>query len=361
MQLHCNSVDTSLFFCLNRKLFLYCFVMGLSQMRQLFSFFTDQMFFLAVMTLLLIASPALAKQPVTQKPPAPTASTGKQSPKTKAIPKKVVLPAKKPPLTPRQRLKRLMTKKGLQMGDPVFIRIFKKEGLLELWMRSEQRFTLLKTYPVCKSSGHIGPKLAERDYQSPEGFYSVGRSQMKPNSSYHRAFNIGFPNKYDHAWGRTGSLIMVHGACKSVGCFAMTNRRVGEIYRITDAALRNGQGKFQVHIFPFRMPATNIDIYKKHRWKDYWWNLKQGYDMFESALLPPIVSNEGRKYVFSQPPVPEAIQRPAVPAKVTAVKKKKTAKKKKVALKAKKPKAKKEIKLMKSSLHSDESESWKPF
>ncbi len=206
-------------------------------------------------------------------------------------------------------LKRLMAHKNLRKGDPIFIRIFKKEGELELWMRSGRRFSLLKTYDICKFSGQLGPKLAENDRQSPEGFYSVNRRQMKPDSAYYRAFNIGYPNKFDRSWGRTGSLIMVHGACKSVGCFAMTNKVMGEIYNIADAALSQNQKNFQVHIFPFRLTAANMDRYKKHRWSGYWWNLKRGYDMFEQSLLPPITSSKGRLYTFSWPKEPQPIKR----------------------------------------------------
>lgn len=191
-----------------------------------------------------------------------------------------------------------MREKGVRLGDPVFIRIFKQEGLLELWMRSDGRFALFKAYRICKMSGHLGPKRAESDKQTPEGFYDVGRQQMKPDSAFYRAFNIGYPNAYDRAWGRTGSLIMVHGGCKSIGCFAMTDKVMGEIYLITDAALRKGQDRFQVHIFPFRMTAINMDRYKKHFWHNYWWNLKQGHDLFEKTLLPPRVSNVERLYIF---------------------------------------------------------------
>ncbi len=239
-----------------------------------------------------------------------------------ALPK-IAIPKSKPKRSAKELLTIAMRQRNVQMGNPVFIRIFKKESLLELWMRSGKQFTLLKTYPICKWSGHIGPKLAERDYQSPEGFYTVGRSQMKPNSAYHRAFNIGFPNNYDRAWGRTGSLIMIHGVCRSVGCFAMTNKMVGEIYKITDAALKGGQDKFQVHIFPFKMTAKNIDHYRKHRWVDYWWNLKQGYDMFERRLLPPMVSNKGRHYIFAQAPDPIIRKKEIKTQKTTQIVKKK--------------------------------------
>ncbi len=299
----------------------------------------------------LAASP-VQKQSV-QKSSSVKSGTGKQTKKVRKRTRRV----KNKALSPALKLRLLLKKKGLQLGDPVFIRLFKKEAVLELWMRSQTQFTLVKSYPVCKSSGHIGPKLKERDYQSPEGFYSVGRKQMKPDSAYHRAFNIGFPNKYDRAWGRTGSLIMVHGACRSVGCFAMTNTRIGEIYKIVNAALLKGQEKFQVHIFPFRMSAANMDHYKKHKWKRYWWNLKEGYDIFEHSLLPPIVSNEGRKYVFTQPTRPQPVARNAVLAQLVSPKRKKKPKQKRPLLTKKTLIVKKQ----KPPLDTGDDLSWKPF
>ena len=144
------------------------------------------------------------------------------------------------------------------MGDPVFVRIFKQEGQLELWLKKNGRYALYKTFPICKWSGRLGPKLKEADYQSPEGFYSVSAKQLNPHSNYYRAFNVGYPNAFDRQNGRTGGLVMVHGACKSVGCFAMTDRGIEEIYGFVEAALRAGQKEIPVHIFPFRMTDAII-------------------------------------------------------------------------------------------------------
>ena len=178
------------------------------------------------------------------------------------------------------------------MGDQVFVRIFKQEGQLELWLRkSNSRFSLYKTYPICKWSGRLGPKLKEADYQSPEGFYSVSAKQLHPHSNYHRAFNVGYPNAFDRQNGRTGGLVMVHGACKSVGCFAMTDRGIEEIYAFVEAAMRAGQHEVQVHIFPFRLTEQAIAREtggswlafvgaggNYQHWTEFWRNLKQGYD-----------------------------------------------------------------------------------
>jgi murein L,D-transpeptidase YafK len=200
----------------------------------------------------------------------------------------------------------------LQMGSAVFVRIFKQEGQLELWLKHNGRFALYRTYPICKWSGRLGPKLKEADYQSPEGFYSVSARQLNPNSNYHRAFNVGYPNAFDRQNGRTGGLVMVHGACKSVGCFAMTDRGIEEIYGFVAAAISAGQHEVPVHIFPFRM--TESAIAKEtgggwlafvsgggsfSQWNAFWRNLKEGYDMFEQTGEPPIAYACGDHYAFS--------------------------------------------------------------
>lgn len=199
------------------------------------------------------------------------------------------------------------------MGDPVFVRIFKQEGQLELWLKKNGRYALYRTFPICKWSGRLGPKLKEADYQSPEGFYSVSAKQLHPHSNYHRAFNVGYPNAFDRQNGRTGGLVMVHGACKSVGCFAMTDQGIEEIYGFVEAALRAGQKEIPVHIFPFRMTEANITRETGsgggwlsfvgsgggyRQWVDFWKNLKQGYDKFEQSGEPPVAFACGDHYEF---------------------------------------------------------------
>ncbi len=198
------------------------------------------------------------------------------------------------------------------MGDPVFVRIFKQEGQLELWLKKSGRYSLYKTFPICKWSGRLGPKLKEADYQSPEGFYSVSAKQLNPRSNYYRAFNVGYPNAFDRQNGRTGGLVMVHGACKSVGCFAMTDRGIEEIYGFVDAALRAGQKEIPVHIFPFRLTEANIAREtgsggwlsfvsgggSYQQWAGFWKNLKEGYDIFEKSGEPPVAFACGDHYEF---------------------------------------------------------------
>jgi len=191
-----------------------------------------------------------------------------------------------------------LTGKGLIMGAPIFIRIFKAESELELWMKKGDRFVLFQTYPICRWSGLLGPKLREGDRQSPEGFYSVEKRQLNPRSRWHRSFNVGYPNKFDRSFDRTGSLIMVHGGCSSIGCFAVTNEAISEIWKIINASFAGGQKRFQVHTFPFRMTARNMAAHENSRWFDFWRNLKTGYDQFAYDHRPPEISHCNGHYVI---------------------------------------------------------------
>ena len=192
---------------------------------------------------------------------------------------------------------------GLQLGDPVFIRIFKEERELELWVRhrSDGTYRHFRTWPVVAMSGTLGPKLAEGDLQAPEGFYFVPPDRMKPDSLYHLAFNLGFPNAFDCAHGRTGSLIMVHGNRVSIGCFAMTDEKIEEIYTLCEGALSNGQPFFRVHVFPFRMTSERMSAAAAHPWHDFWLNLKEGYDWFENTRIPPEATVKDGRYAFGNP------------------------------------------------------------
>lgn len=187
--------------------------------------------------------------------------------------------------------------KGMGSGAPVFIRIFKKESELELWMKKGNRFALFATYPICRWSGRLGPKLKEGDKQSPEGFYTVSSGQLNPNSRYHRSFNLGFPNVLDRAHGRTGSYLMVHGGCDSIGCYAMTNPVIDEIWHLVTAALKGGQSRFHVHVYPFRMTAWNMMLHGGGEWGEFWRDLKKGHDLFETAHVPPAISFCSGRYV----------------------------------------------------------------
>jgi len=187
----------------------------------------------------------------------------------------------------------------LHKGDPLYIRIFKKEALLEVWMRgADGAYVHVKDYAICAYSGHLGPKLKEGDRQAPEGFYRVYKRQLNPHSRFYLSFNLGYPNAYDSAHHRTGSYLMVHGDCRSIGCYAMTNRRIKEIYALVEAALEHGQAYVPVHIFPFRMDDEMMDAYSESRWYDFWMELKEGYDYFEAEERPPLVEVRNGEYVI---------------------------------------------------------------
>lgn len=196
-------------------------------------------------------------------------------------------------------LKVKFEEKNLNYGSPIFIRIFKEPMELEVWVKSDSNFKLFKTYEICTyGSGTLGPKTRQGDGQAPEGFYFVTPQGLNPVSNFHLSFDIGYPNKYDRIHKRTGGSLMVHGSCVSIGCYAMTNAGIEEIYAIADAAFRKGQKFFRVHIFPFRMEEENIEKYKESEWAEFWGNLKEGYDFFETNKIPPNVGVEEKKYIF---------------------------------------------------------------
>lgn len=190
----------------------------------------------------------------------------------------------------------------ISLGSPVFIRIFKSPAVLELWLQEDgtERYALYKQYKICNYSGGLGPKLREGDKQSPEGFYQVLPQSMNPNSKYHLSFNLGFPNKYDESLGRTGSYIMVHGGCESIGCYAMTDPAIEEIYAIVELAHRNGQASVPVHVFPFPMSDEQITAQGATPWRPFWKNLKIGYDYFEMTKRPPQIFYQDGRYVFKE-------------------------------------------------------------
>ena len=189
---------------------------------------------------------------------------------------------------------------GLSEGSPILIRIFKAESELELWMRKGTAYVLKATYPICHWTGTLGPKLREGDKQSPEGFYTVGRRQMRHLGRWRHAFNIGFPNLHDKRLDRTGSYILVHGGCSSTGCYAMTQPVQQVIYRLAASALRGRQKNFQIHIFPFRMTDDNMAAHAESPWMDFWRDLKVGYDAFEATRQPPRIGICGQRYVVAR-------------------------------------------------------------
>lgn len=189
------------------------------------------------------------------------------------------------------------------MGSPVYIQIFKEERTLELWVKSGEKYQLMSSYNICNFSGGLGPKRRTGDYKSPEGFYSVDRSQLKPDSQFYKAINIGFPNEFDRQNGYNGKYLMIHGACVSVGCYAMTDTGIDEIFQFVTAALVFGQPRVEVSIYPFRMTDANMARHKNSYYANFWQQLKPGYDYFVQHKQPPHVSVQNGQYVVNTRPL----------------------------------------------------------
>ncbi|WP_336287572.1 MULTISPECIES: murein L,D-transpeptidase family protein [unclassified Bartonella] len=184
---------------------------------------------------------------------------------------------------------------------PIMMRFFKEENFAEIWKQNRRGiFVLIARYGICKWSGQLGPKYREGDRQTPEGFYTISADQMNPYSKYYLSFNIGFPNLYDQVHGRTGSHLMVHGSCSSMGCYAMSDKNMAQIYAFARDAFRGGQREFQFHAFPFRMTAANMERHRASPHYQFWVMLKEGYDFFELKRTPPKISVDNKKrYIFS--------------------------------------------------------------
>ncbi len=189
--------------------------------------------------------------------------------------------------------------KNMDKDSPILVRLFKEEAEMEVWKKTRDgEFALLKTYPVCRWSGDLGPKIREGDRQAPEGFYSISPGQMNPNSNYYLAFNTGYPNAFDRAWNRTGSELMVHGDCSSRGCYAMTDEQMQEIYALARESFFGGQKDFQFEAFPFRMTALNMARHRNNPNFAFWKMIKEGYDHFEATHQEPKVAVCEKRYVF---------------------------------------------------------------
>jgi murein L,D-transpeptidase YafK len=208
---------------------------------------------------------------------------------------------------------RQMESLNMDRAAPILIRIYKEESTLEVWKQDRTgQFSLLKTYPICKFSGNLGPKIVVGDRQAPEGFYDITPDQMNPMSSQYLAFNTGFPNAYDRSLGRTGSFLMVHGGCASVGCYAMTDYQMEEIYGLVEEAFKGGQQKVQLQAFPFLMTTQNLAHHAADPNTPFWGMLKTGSDAFFAAGRPPIVAVCDQRYVFN-PAVTETALDPSAP------------------------------------------------
>lgn len=190
--------------------------------------------------------------------------------------------------------------KNMEVSSPILVRVFKTESELEVWKQDRTgRYALLKTYPICKWSGDLGPKVREGDRQAPEGFYNITPAQMNPNSQFYLAFNLGYPNAFDRAHDRTGAHLMVHGDCSSRGCYAMSDEQILEIFALGRESFFGGQKSFQVQAYPFRMTPANMAKHRNNPNIPFWRMIKEGYDHFEVTRLEPKVDVCERRYVFN--------------------------------------------------------------
>src|ERR1700678_3718669 len=208
-----------------------------------------------------------------------------------------------------------MVSKDMDLQSPILVRLFKQEGELEVWKHERcAGLALLKTYPIFRWSGDLGPKVREGDRQAPEGFYSITPAQMNPQSAYYLSFNTGFPNAYDRALGRSGSQLMVHGDCSSRGCYAMTDEQIAEIYSLGRESFFGGQRAFQFQAYPFKMTPVNMARHRNNPNMPFWKMIKEGYDHFEVTQQEPKVDFCEKKYVFDAVKAPDAKREPVFEA-----------------------------------------------
>jgi murein L,D-transpeptidase YafK len=191
----------------------------------------------------------------------------------------------------------------------IFMRVFKRERALELWVRAEGRteFELLKTYHICAMAGSLGPKRRQGDNQTPEGFYYI--NFFNPRSDFFLSLHVDYPNARDRAAGLEGiSLggdIYIHGGCSSEGCLAVTDAGIKELYWLSVEARSMGQRRIPVHIFPARLADQDLEILLRAFSEQpdlgrFWQTLKPGYDYFEEHRRPPVMAVNGRgEYVLA--------------------------------------------------------------
>jgi murein L,D-transpeptidase YafK len=189
----------------------------------------------------------------------------------------------------------------------VFVRVFKLDRVLELWASGADsgRFELIKAYPICYSSGDAGPKRRQGDNQVPEGFYTI--EQFNPFSNFHLSLKVSYPNRSDRILGGGANLggdIFIHGNCVSIGCVAITDDLIKELYVIAVEARSAGQTQIPVHIFPTRMNDRGLAALRRSNpegnalWT-FWLNLKEGHDYFESRRGLPVVDiDRTGRYVY---------------------------------------------------------------
>ncbi len=207
----------------------------------------------------------------------------------------------------------------------VFFRAFKREGILELWAappEPKQRWIKVRTVPICKASGKLGPKVKQGDRQVPEGFYEIKR--FSPKSPFHLGLWLSYPNKVD--WRRAasarkspGGAIRIHGGCITSGCLPVQDQPMEALYVAAAMARDGGQKSIPVHVFPCRFgdPSCETELGERRaedaRLKEFWKTLATGHDLFVSQGTPPAVEPTRKGYVFKGPTVRPGAPRLAAP------------------------------------------------
>jgi len=277
-----------------------------------------------VMATAVLGQGAAAQHALASTVPAETPITADTSIKADTTPRKVAKPPRTKAFVKSQvqngrvaaakyekrfAIKQLFRDRGIAYpAEEVFVRIFKRERLLELWARpaDQDTFALLKSYEICALADKLGPKRAQGDMQTPEGFYYI--DDFNPRSGFHLSLHIDYPNRSDRAFGaeNLGGNIFIHGGCKTEGCMAVTDENIKEIYWIAVEARDNGQKRIPVHIFPTRLNDNNmaqlINVFARERdLLKFWGNLKPGYDYFaQNKKLPEVTVNARGRYEFGE-------------------------------------------------------------
>lgn len=172
----------------------------------------------------------------------------------------------------------------------LYLRGFKQEAILEVWIKNtdSKQYSLLKTYAICASSGTPGPKRRQGDGQVPEGFYEI--ASFQPQSNYHLALKVGYPNKSDRIKARSadpGGDIMIHGNCVTIGCIPIQDEPIEELYVLCVEAKNHGSVIF-TDIYPFKFTEQNKRLCKQNRDQElvrFWNSLKPAYDLFEKSRV----------------------------------------------------------------------------
>jgi murein L,D-transpeptidase YafK len=205
----------------------------------------------------------------------------------------------------------------------VYLRSFKLENIIELWVKDESnpKFQFFKAFKVCGSNGKLGPKRKEGDKQVPEGFYYI--NQFNPNSNYHLSLGINYPNVSDRILAdavKPGGEIYIHGDCVSVGCLAINDEQIEDLYLLSAIAKSSGQEYVPVHIFPAKFNASKSKevvgkILKENTEYTPFVNAMQSvfYYFEKERQLPAILINGKGQYVIEDVEIPVTIDLPPGP------------------------------------------------